>query len=189
MWLPLLFVSGCFICFTVWCNWRYPITLLWWRHNGQDSAWNHQPHHCLLNHLFIRRSKKTSKLRVTGLFVGNSPGTDEFPEQMAVTRKMYPFDDVIMSLKSQYEHPLVSLYSKNSLFFFYIHLYINHFIGNTGLIFCFHSILCSWCRLHNIHFSREVRKGWVGCQEWSADAAMRETTFSHTFPDGNRYIS
>ena len=82
MWLPLLFVSGCFICFTVWCNWRYPITPLRWRHNGQDSVWNHQPHHCLLNRLFIRRSKKTSKLRVTALFVGNSPGTDEFPEHL-----------------------------------------------------------------------------------------------------------
>ena len=30
-----------------------------------------------------RRSKKTSKLRVTGLCAGNSPGTGEFPAQMA----------------------------------------------------------------------------------------------------------
>ena len=30
-----------------------------------------------------RRSKKTSKLRVTGLCEGNSPGTGEFPAQMA----------------------------------------------------------------------------------------------------------
>ena len=35
------------------------------------------------NRLFRRRSKKTSKLRVTGLCVGNSPGTGEFPAQMA----------------------------------------------------------------------------------------------------------
>ena len=45
------------------------------RHNGRDSVSNHQPHHCLLNRLFRRRSKKTSKLRVTGLCVGNSPET------------------------------------------------------------------------------------------------------------------
>ena len=32
---------------------------------------------------FRRRSKKTSKLRVTGLCVGNSPVTGEFPAQMA----------------------------------------------------------------------------------------------------------
>ena len=54
-----------------------------WRHNGHDSVSNQQPHHCLLNCLFRRRSKKTSKPRVTGLYVGNSPGTGEFPAQMA----------------------------------------------------------------------------------------------------------
>ena len=54
-----------------------------WRHNGGNSVSNHQPHGCLLNRLFGRRSKKTSKLRVTGLCVGNSPGTGEFPAQMA----------------------------------------------------------------------------------------------------------
>ena len=58
-------------------------TPLQWRHNGRDSVSNHQPNDCLLNRLFRRRSKKTSKLRVTGLCVGNSPGTGEFPVQMA----------------------------------------------------------------------------------------------------------
>ena len=56
---------------------------LQWRHNGHNGVSNHQPHHCLLNRLFKRRSKKTSKLRVTGLCEGNSPGTGEFPAQMA----------------------------------------------------------------------------------------------------------
>ena len=37
-----------------------------WRHNVRDSVSNHQPHDCLLNRLFRRRSKKTSKVRVTG---------------------------------------------------------------------------------------------------------------------------
>ena len=54
-----------------------------WRHNERDSVSNHQPHDCLRNRLFRRRSKKTSKLRLTGLCVGKSPGTDEFPAQMA----------------------------------------------------------------------------------------------------------
>ena len=54
-----------------------------WRHNERDSVSNHQPHHCLLNRLFRRRPKKISKLRVTGLCAGNSPGTGEFPAQMA----------------------------------------------------------------------------------------------------------
>ena len=56
---------------------------LQWRHNGRDSVSNHQHHDCLLNRLFRRRSKKTSKLRVTGLCAGNSPGTGEFPAQMS----------------------------------------------------------------------------------------------------------
>ena len=44
-----------------------------WRHNELDGVSDHQPHDCLLNRLFGRRSKKTSKLRVTGHCAGNSP--------------------------------------------------------------------------------------------------------------------
>ena len=56
---------------------------LQWRHNGRDSVSNHQPHDCFLNRLFRHISKKTSKLRVTGLCAGNSPEVGEFPAQMA----------------------------------------------------------------------------------------------------------
>ena len=41
------------------------------------------------------KSKKTSKLHVTGLCEGNSPVTGEFPAQGQVTWKMFPFADVI----------------------------------------------------------------------------------------------
>ena len=54
-----------------------------WRRNGHDGVSIHQPHECSLNHLFGCRSNKISKLRVTGLCAGNSPGTGEFPAQMA----------------------------------------------------------------------------------------------------------
>ena len=56
---------------------------LQWCHSGRDGVSNYQHHHCLLNRLFRRRSKKTSKLRVTGLCVGNSPVTGELSTQMA----------------------------------------------------------------------------------------------------------
>ena len=69
-----------------------------WRHNGRDSVSNHQPHDCLLNSLFRSRSKKTSKFRVTGLCAGNSPGTGDFPAQMASNAEMFPFNDVIMKM-------------------------------------------------------------------------------------------
>ena len=65
-----------------------------WRYNGRDSVSNHQPHDYLLNGLFRRRSKKTSKLRVSGLCAGNSPVNS--PHKWPVTWKMFPFDDVIM---------------------------------------------------------------------------------------------
>ena len=61
----------------------HPLISLRWRHNDHAGVSNHQPHDCLLNRLFRRKSKKTSKLRVTGLCAGNSPGTGEFPAQMA----------------------------------------------------------------------------------------------------------
>ena len=54
-----------------------------WPHNERDGVSNHQPHDFLLNRLFRRRSKKTSKLRVTGLYEENSPVTGEFPTQRA----------------------------------------------------------------------------------------------------------
>ena len=61
----------------------YACAALRWRHNGRDSVSNDQGHYCLLTRLFRRRSKKTYKIRVTGLCAGNSPGTGEFPAQMA----------------------------------------------------------------------------------------------------------
>ena len=51
------------------------IESLRWRHNDHAGVSNHQPHGCLLNRLFGRKSKNTSKLRVTGLCAGNSLGT------------------------------------------------------------------------------------------------------------------
>ena len=71
---------------------------LQWHHNGHNSVSNHQPHDCLLNRLFRCRSKKTSKLRVTGLCAGKSPGPVNSPHKWPVTRKMFPFDDFIMTL-------------------------------------------------------------------------------------------
>ena len=54
-----------------------------WRHNEHDSVSNHQRFDCLRNRLLGPRSKKTSKLRVTGLCGENSPVTDKFPAQSA----------------------------------------------------------------------------------------------------------
>ena len=58
------------------------VVSLQWRRTGRDGVSNHQPDDCLLNRLFRRRSKKTSKLRVTDHYEGNSSVTGEFPAQM-----------------------------------------------------------------------------------------------------------
>ena len=65
----------------------------------------------LINSLFRRKSKKTSKFRVTGLCAGNSPVTGEFPAQMASNAKMLPFDDVIMEHRFEWRPLRTTLYS------------------------------------------------------------------------------
>ena len=79
---PLLFFM-CMVRAFLFCAGKY--WLIFVSHYNDvimsDGVSNHQPHDCLLNRLFRRKSKKTSKLRVTGLCVGNSPVTGEFPTQ------------------------------------------------------------------------------------------------------------
>ena len=73
------------------------VTSLQRRHNERDVVSNHQPHDCLLNYLFRRTSKKTSKLRVSLAIVwGIHRGPVNSPHKWPVTRKMFPFYDVIM---------------------------------------------------------------------------------------------
>ena len=86
-WYPLVIVSN------LWINWtdmlcigcpgvvEYRGNILQWRHNERNGVSNNQRPDCLLNSLFGRRSKKTSKLRVSGLYEGKSPVTGRFSSQ------------------------------------------------------------------------------------------------------------
>ena len=89
---PITYITGHFLGHVA--NLPLKLDALQWRNDGRDGVSNHQTHHYLLNRLFRSRSKKTSKLHVTWLCAGNSPVTGEFPAH--ITRKMFPFDDVIM---------------------------------------------------------------------------------------------
>ena len=82
LWLWIAIVSSKFFLLFI-CFITPDLKTLQWHQNGRDDVSNHQPHDCLLNRLFRRRSKKISKLRIPGLFAGNSPVTVEFPTQMA----------------------------------------------------------------------------------------------------------
>ena len=57
-----------------------------WRHNERNGVSNHQPHDCFLSRLFGRKSK----VRWIHRWPVNSP------HKGPVTRKMFPFGDVIM---------------------------------------------------------------------------------------------
>ena len=90
---------------------------LQWRHKRRDSVSNHQPHDCFLKRLFRRRSKKTSKLRVTGPCEVNSPETGEFPAQRASNAENVSiwwrhhglFVTYIIWVSNQQDHSLVNL--------------------------------------------------------------------------------
>ena len=69
---------------------------LQWRHNECDVVSNHRRLDCLLSRLFRHRSKKTSKLRITGLCEGNPSVTGGFPLKGPLMLKMFPFYDAIM---------------------------------------------------------------------------------------------
>ena len=71
------------------------LTTLQWRHNAGDGISNHQSHDCLLNRLFRRRSKKTSKLCVTGLCEEIQWWSVNSLHKGPVTWKLFPFDDIM----------------------------------------------------------------------------------------------
>ena len=88
-----------------WCIVLNLVFALRWRHIGRDGVSNHQPNDCLLNRLFRSRSKKTSKLRVTGLCAGNSQGSGEFSHKWPVTRKCFHFMTSSWTQQALYDNP------------------------------------------------------------------------------------
>ena len=63
-----------------------------WRHNGRDGVSNYQPHHCL----FRRRSKKLSKPASLTFARGIHRWPVNSLHKWPVTRKIFPFDGVLM---------------------------------------------------------------------------------------------
>ena len=70
---------------------------LQWRHNGRGSVSNHQPHHCL--NVDSDADQRNHQSSASLAFVrGINRGPMNSPHKRPVTRKMFPFDDVIMIL-------------------------------------------------------------------------------------------
>ena len=72
------------------------VSTLQWRHNGRDGVSNHQPHHCLLNRLFRRRSRKHRSSASVAFVFGIYRWPGNSPHKWPVTRKLFSLDDVIM---------------------------------------------------------------------------------------------
>ena len=81
---------------------RWHKVTLQWRHNERNCVSNHQPHDCLLNRLFRRRSKKNQSPASLAL-LGEFTGDRWITTQRASNAEMFPFDDVIMKIR-QYEN-------------------------------------------------------------------------------------
>ena len=62
---------------------HWNVVALQWRHNDHDGVSNHQPHGCLLNRLFGRRSKKNIKAPRQWPLCREFTGAGEFPAQRA----------------------------------------------------------------------------------------------------------
>ena len=105
---------------------------LQWRHKGCDSASNHQPHDCFLNRLFRHRSKKHQSSASLAFVRGIHRRPVNSPHKWPATRKMFPFDDVIMEIGGttfsrsrtclERDNPLKQLLVKDDEFVFKISL-------------------------------------------------------------------
>ena len=74
------------------------VSWLQWRHNERYGVSNHQSLECLFNRLFRRRSKKHQSSASLAFVRGIHRLPVNSPHKWPVTRKMFPFDDVIMLL-------------------------------------------------------------------------------------------
>ena len=74
-----------------------PYIALQWRHNERDSVSNHRRLDCLLNRLFMPDQRKHQSSASLAFMRGIHRWAANSPHKRPVTRKMLPFDDVIMA--------------------------------------------------------------------------------------------
>ena len=96
---------------------------------GAMGVSNHRRLDCLLNRLFRRRSKKALKLCVIGLCERSSPVAGEFPNKGPVTRKMFPFYEVIMEFNFHYALYFIMFDKLATCYCAWIFMYIFIFFG------------------------------------------------------------
>ena len=71
---------------------------LQWRHNGRNGVSNHRRLYCLLNRLFRCKSKKHQSSASLAFLRGIYRSPVNSAHKGPVTRKMFPFDNVIIQM-------------------------------------------------------------------------------------------
>ena len=80
------------LLYTIHSNWSKSLQ---WRHNGLDSVWNHQPH--VYSSVYSGADQRKHQSSASLTFVrGILRRPVNSPHKGPVTRKMFPFDDIIM---------------------------------------------------------------------------------------------
>ena len=80
-----------------WASCNLQESALLWRRNGHDGVSNHQLHDCLSVHSDADQRKHQSSASLAFVRVTHR-GPVNFPHKWPVTRKTFPFDDVIMAV-------------------------------------------------------------------------------------------
>ena len=91
MYLPLA------TCHSWYRPWQPTVCTLQWRHNERDGVSNHRRQECVLNHLFRAYQRKHQSSASLVFVRGIHCWLVNSPYKGPVTRKMLPFDYVIMT--------------------------------------------------------------------------------------------
>ena len=75
---------------------KFIICTIYYSHNGRYGVSDHQSQHCLLNRLFRRDQRKHQSSASLAFMRGIHRWPVNSPHKGPLTRKMFPFDDVIM---------------------------------------------------------------------------------------------
>ena len=123
-----------------------------WRQSGSYCVSNQQPHDCLLNCLFRRRSKKTSKLRVTSLCARNSPVTGVFLAQKGSNAKN-------VSIRWRH-HGILNNKQFNPCGIPYVSKLMNALLNvSSSVMFSRHLAKYRWCNMP-VHTDGFVEEPW-----------------------------
>ena len=145
-------------------NWRFSLQ---WRHYGIDSVSNHQPHDCLLKRLFGADQRKHQSSASLAFVRGIHRRPVNSPHKRPVTRKMFPFDEVIMFFPCELEIWQMTL--KN----------------NMTLLLCYSKLCASFHSHLWIQTGVTIRKTQIGAKKFDLcdlDLWALTLTFSMDIP-------